>query len=185
LLGNLFLPPLFSLESECMGFKLEISIIGMSSWLVNCYDGHFIGPVIWQPYDILDFFFWVGGGHLIGFRPFVEACIDVDEKAEALKYIPKLADPRERAEVIRPCVFFSPPFLSAFLVTFAQCPIFDFCRHMLGLAWQRKLLMLLLRQKMVNCLVDWNWVLHRIQQLHQYLTPYVIVCPSKASHRDL
>jgi hypothetical protein len=25
---------------------------------------------------------------------------------------------------------------------------------MLGLAWQRKLLMLLLRQKMVNCLVD-------------------------------
>jgi hypothetical protein len=27
--------------------------------------------------------------------------------------------------------------------------------------------------------------LHRIQQLHQYLTPYVIVCPSKASHRDL
>eukprot|EP00258_Populus_trichocarpa_P004599 XP_002306748.2 protein VACUOLELESS1 [Populus trichocarpa] len=34
----------------------------------------------------------------MGFRPFVEACIDVDEKAEALKYIPKLADPRERAE---------------------------------------------------------------------------------------
>jgi len=46
-----------------MGFKLEISIIGMSSWLVNCYDGHFIGPVIWQPYDILDFFLgWGGGG---------------------------------------------------------------------------------------------------------------------------
>ncbi|XP_057955473.1 protein VACUOLELESS1 [Malania oleifera] len=34
----------------------------------------------------------------IGFRPFVEACIDADEKGEALKYIPKLADPRERAE---------------------------------------------------------------------------------------
>uniref|UniRef100_A0A6N2NGT4 Vps16 C-terminal domain-containing protein n=1 Tax=Salix viminalis TaxID=40686 RepID=A0A6N2NGT4_SALVM len=34
----------------------------------------------------------------MGFRPFVEACIDVDEKAEALKYIPKLVDPRERAE---------------------------------------------------------------------------------------
>ncbi|XAR49507.1 hypothetical protein NMG60_11032733 [Bertholletia excelsa] len=34
----------------------------------------------------------------IGYRPFVEACIDADEKAEALKYIPKLADPRERAE---------------------------------------------------------------------------------------
>ncbi|KAK4278953.1 hypothetical protein QN277_016723 [Acacia crassicarpa] len=34
----------------------------------------------------------------IGYRPFVEACIEADEKAEALKYIPKLADPRERAE---------------------------------------------------------------------------------------
>ncbi|XP_052210322.1 protein VACUOLELESS1 [Diospyros lotus] len=34
----------------------------------------------------------------IGFRPFVEACVDADEKGEALKYIPKLADPRERAE---------------------------------------------------------------------------------------
>eukprot|EP00258_Populus_trichocarpa_P035766 XP_024451785.1 protein VACUOLELESS1 isoform X2 [Populus trichocarpa] len=33
-----------------------------------------------------------------GFRPFVEACIDAAEKGEALKYIPKLADPRERAE---------------------------------------------------------------------------------------
>lgn len=29
----------------------------------------------------------------------MEACIDADEKGEALKYIPKLADPRERAEV--------------------------------------------------------------------------------------
>ncbi|XP_075506458.1 protein VACUOLELESS1 [Primulina tabacum] len=34
----------------------------------------------------------------IGYRPFVEACIDAGEKAEALKYIPKLADPREKAE---------------------------------------------------------------------------------------
>lgn len=34
----------------------------------------------------------------IGYRPFVEACVDADEKSEALKYIPKLADPRERAE---------------------------------------------------------------------------------------
>ncbi|XP_031257180.1 protein VACUOLELESS1 [Pistacia vera] len=34
----------------------------------------------------------------IGYRPFVEACIDADEKGEALKYIPRLADPRERAE---------------------------------------------------------------------------------------
>jgi hypothetical protein len=31
----------------------------------------------------------------------VEACIEADEKGEALKYIPKLADPRERAEVIK------------------------------------------------------------------------------------
>lgn len=37
---------------------------------------------------------------VIGYRPFVEACVDADEKGEALKYIPKLADPRERAEVI-------------------------------------------------------------------------------------
>ncbi|GMG99177.1 hypothetical protein Nepgr_001017 [Nepenthes gracilis] len=34
----------------------------------------------------------------IGYKPFVEACIDADEKSEALKYIPRLADPRERAE---------------------------------------------------------------------------------------
>lgn len=34
----------------------------------------------------------------IGYRPFVEACIDADEKAEAVKYIPKIIDPRERAE---------------------------------------------------------------------------------------
>jgi hypothetical protein len=35
----------------------------------------------------------------IGYRPFVEACIKADEKVEAIKYIPKLADPREKAEV--------------------------------------------------------------------------------------
>ncbi|KAG6682635.1 hypothetical protein I3842_13G153200 [Carya illinoinensis] len=34
----------------------------------------------------------------IGYRPFVEACIEADEKGESLKYIPKLTDPRERAE---------------------------------------------------------------------------------------
>lgn len=34
----------------------------------------------------------------IGYRPFVEACVDANEKGEALKYIPKLTDPRERAE---------------------------------------------------------------------------------------
>ncbi|KAM0932749.1 putative transcription factor WD40-like family [Dioscorea sansibarensis] len=33
-----------------------------------------------------------------GYKPFVEACIDADEKAEALKYIPKLTEPRERSE---------------------------------------------------------------------------------------
>lgn len=32
----------------------------------------------------------------------MEACIEADEKGEALKYIPKVADPRERAEVIKP-----------------------------------------------------------------------------------
>lgn len=35
----------------------------------------------------------------LGYRPFVEACVDAGEKGEAVKYIPKLADPRERAEV--------------------------------------------------------------------------------------
>lgn len=35
----------------------------------------------------------------LGYRPFVEACVDAGEKGEALKYIPKLADLRERAEV--------------------------------------------------------------------------------------
>lgn len=44
--------------------------------------------------DGLDIFYYK-----IGYRPFVEACVDADEKGEALKYIPKLADPRERAEV--------------------------------------------------------------------------------------
>ncbi|XP_020529347.1 protein VACUOLELESS1 isoform X2 [Amborella trichopoda] len=34
----------------------------------------------------------------IGYKPFVEACIDADAKGEALKYIPKLTDPREKAE---------------------------------------------------------------------------------------
>ncbi|XP_042011014.1 protein VACUOLELESS1-like [Salvia splendens] len=34
----------------------------------------------------------------IGYRPFVEACIDAGKKDEALKYIPKLSDLGERAE---------------------------------------------------------------------------------------
>ncbi|TVU02482.1 hypothetical protein EJB05_52035, partial [Eragrostis curvula] len=40
------------------------------------------------------------GGNLnpTGYKPFVEACIDAGQKTEALKYIPKLADPRERSE---------------------------------------------------------------------------------------
>nr|CAB3477864.1 unnamed protein product [Digitaria exilis] len=33
-----------------------------------------------------------------GYKPFVEACIDAGKKTEALKYIPKLTDPRERSE---------------------------------------------------------------------------------------
>lgn len=58
-------------------------------------------------------YFW----HQIGYRPFVEACIDADEKSEALKYIPKLADPRERAEVI----IFSFIFIYLFLVYTLYC----------------------------------------------------------------
>lgn len=38
-------------------------------------------------------------GFLTGYKPFVEACIDAGQKTEALKYIPKLTDPRERSEV--------------------------------------------------------------------------------------
>ena len=47
------------------------------------------------------------------------------------------------------------------------------------LAWPRKLPMLLRRQKMVNCLVGWNWLLHKMQQLHQYLILFEIGCLSK------
>ena len=134
-------------------------------------------------------FYFCGGVLLIGFRPFVEACIDAAEKGEALKYIPKLADPRERAEVSRPCAFFSCPSCMCYSSLLFRSPLLrslsDFYRHMLGLAWPRKLLMLLLRQKMVNCLVDWNWVLHKIQLLHQFLTLYEIDCPSKEFHSDL
>jgi len=38
-----------------------------------------------------------------GYKPFVEACIEEEENAEALKYIVKLTDPQERAEV---CLFY-------------------------------------------------------------------------------
>lgn len=41
----------------------------------------------------------------IGYKPFVEACIDAGEKSEALKYIPKLTDPREKSEVHLPLIF--------------------------------------------------------------------------------
>ncbi|ONK69968.1 uncharacterized protein A4U43_C05F28830 [Asparagus officinalis] len=33
-----------------------------------------------------------------GFKPFVEACIDAEEKTEALKYIPKLTDPGDKSQ---------------------------------------------------------------------------------------
>ncbi|XP_078167947.1 vacuoleless1 (VCL1) [Carex rostrata] len=33
-----------------------------------------------------------------GYKPFVQACIDAGEKSEALKYIPKLTDPRDKSE---------------------------------------------------------------------------------------
>jgi hypothetical protein len=38
--------------------------------------------------------FWI-----TGYKPFLEACIDAGQKTEVLKYIPKLADPREGSEV--------------------------------------------------------------------------------------
>ena len=47
------------------------------------------------------------------------------------------------------------------------------------LAWPEKQLMQLLRQKMVNYLVDWNWLFRRIQQLRQYLILFEIDYPSK------
>lgn len=41
---------------------------------------------------------------IAGYKPFVEACIEADEKAEALKYIPKLTDPREKSEVLHSAI---------------------------------------------------------------------------------
>ena len=40
-----------------------------------------------------------------GYKPFVEACIDAGEKVEALKYIPKLADPGEKSQVYVSCSY--------------------------------------------------------------------------------
>lgn len=66
--------------------------------VVNC-QGEQVHGLAWLPYGInLIIVVFV---HSSGYRPFVEACINADEKGEALKYIPKLADPRERAEVIQ------------------------------------------------------------------------------------
>ncbi|PQQ02881.1 Vacuolar sorting-associated protein 16 [Prunus yedoensis var. nudiflora] len=60
----------------------------------------------------------------IGYRPFVEACVEADEKGEALKSSQN-SQILEKEQSL-----------------------------MLGLAWPRKLLMLPPRQRMVNCLVD-------------------------------
>jgi hypothetical protein len=46
------------------------------------------------------FQFWI-----TGYKPFVEACIDADQKIEALKYIPKLTDPREKSEVCSQTIY--------------------------------------------------------------------------------
>lgn len=63
-----------------------------SSWYVYLNTSILYFYFVWEVIRIYNF------GE-IGFRPFVEACIDADEKAEAVKYIIKLADPREKAEV--------------------------------------------------------------------------------------
>lgn len=108
----------------------------------------------------------------IGYRPFVEACIEADEKGESLKYIPKLTDPRERAEVNRAeLMYLWPNQFTYNTLTLSSCLISN--SLMLGLAWPRKLLMLHRRRKMVNCLVDWNWPLHRMQLLHQFSIRFV------------
>ena len=57
----------------------------------------------------------------IGYRPFVEACIDADEKVEALKYIPKLADPREKAEVNWIFLMHLPPIVADFHHLHSKC----------------------------------------------------------------
>lgn len=59
----------------------------------------------------------------VGYRPFVEACIDADEKGEALKYIPKLADPREKAEVIK--IF--PPHVLIYYIYFVPFAVSPDC----------------------------------------------------------
>lgn len=103
-------------------------------------------------YDVADNYM-----HQTGYRPFVEACIDADEKGEALKYIPKLSDPREKAEVLTSlclCVFLLSAYHHSKTLETWYKTTSDFNRLMLELAWQRKLLMLLLKQKTGSCLVD-------------------------------
>lgn len=41
----------------------------------------------------------------VGYKPFVEACIEEEENQEALKYIVKLTNPEERAEVFSIDIF--------------------------------------------------------------------------------
>lgn len=60
-----------------------------------------------------------------------------------------------------------------------SCLSLPLSRLMPGLVWPKKLLMLLHKQRMVNCLVDWNWHLHKTLQLHQFLILFEIDCPSK------
>ena len=53
----------------------------------------------------------------VGYKPFVQACIDAGEKSEALKYIPKLTDPRDKSEVSWLYIHFNP---KAHMVAFLQ-----------------------------------------------------------------
>lgn len=75
-----------------------------------------------------------------------------------------------------------------FIFVFDCFPRYDisiFCalmnRLMFELEWQRKLLMLHRSLKIMNCLADWNRHSHKMRQLHQYLIPFEIGCPSRAS----
>lgn len=53
---------------------------------------------------------------------------------------------------------------------------------MLELEWPRKLPMLHLRLKMVNCSGGWSWLFHKMLPLLRFLTLFEIDYPSKACH---
>ena len=64
---------------------------------------------------------------LSGFKPFVDACIEGGENGEALKYIVKLPNPQDKADVrvydstffsIHICLLFSSLFFESFLGLF-------------------------------------------------------------------